>query len=240
MSQSRCLTIHKYYGKGSRVWRINYKNSLWFQERDTVKLIKETIDSTTSRRPDSATQQKLRELEQRANRSQVLATDFEQRYEQKVSELEEFRTELQQIQERYTAEVANNQRVVMSLNEEIDLHKKSKEELEEKISRQNAAGSLDLSGFHVASFFSIESDKNASIFCFWLQVFSLEDSPLDLAQKRVLEEAAKTLEENKVLQEKLNQIRSQGSISTDLTMNVENFLQGPGEQLEGVFTVLKY
>ncbi|XP_055349656.1 optineurin-like [Paramacrobiotus metropolitanus] len=64
----------------SRAQDLSNKLAAVSTERDTFKLIKETMDQSSSRRGDPSIMAKLRDLEERATRSQTLADNFEQMY----------------------------------------------------------------------------------------------------------------------------------------------------------------
>ena len=180
-----------------------------------MKLIKETIDSSTTRR-DPATQTKIQDLEERANRTQTLAADFEQLYEKTARSEKNLQAQVLDLQNRLTAETERAENLTVDLE---SLRKKdlnstggSSVRSEETSFTREARGEFDPSALHVMTYHL---------------------SPADAAEKRYLEEAAKVMEENKVLQEKLSQVRATGSYPADLTMRAEAYVQGPGEELEG-------
>ena len=156
-------------------------------------MIKETIDSSTSRR-DPAVQAKLRDLEERAVRYQALATDFEHRYQKAEKTEKELRGQISHLESQRSAQPAAS------------------------VSRQ------DVSSRHAKGAFDP----------FELQVITLANSPADEAYRTYRAETEKIREENKVLLEKLNQVKTAGVYPSDLTMRTEEFLQGPGEALEGL------
>ncbi|GAV02496.1 hypothetical protein RvY_13055 [Ramazzottius varieornatus] len=160
-------------------------------ERDTLKLIKETIDSSTSRR-DPVVQAKLRDLEERAVRYQALATDFEQRY-QKAEKIEkELRSQIASLERQRTTQVSQS-----SPSQDVNV--------------QRARGAYNPAE---------------------VQILSFVRNPADEEDKAYRAETERIREENKMLLEKLNQVKTAGSYPSDLTMRTEEFLQGPGEAME--------
>ncbi|OQV24060.1 hypothetical protein BV898_02014 [Hypsibius exemplaris] len=182
------------------------------QERDTLKLIKETIDSSTTRR-DPLTQTKIHALEERATRTQTLAADFEQLYEKSSAKEKELQAQLIDLQNRCNEETIR----VESLTQELEKLRKS------DFSVSSSAHGEDS---------SFVREAKGGYDPLTQQILTYHLSPADAAEKRFLEDAARVMEENKLLQEKLSQIRAAGSYPTDLTMRAEEFVQGPGEQLE--------
>ncbi|XP_055340340.1 mitotic spindle assembly checkpoint protein MAD1-like [Paramacrobiotus metropolitanus] len=182
--------------------------------RDTFKRIKKTIDQSSSRRGDPSIMAKLRDLEERATRSQTLADNFEQMYNRTFSSESQLKTSLEDLQRRYEAETVRAHEQLQNLTEENEELRTVKEELEERL------------GEWTLRMLRGEYDPTRT------EVVVVGESPLEAAQKEFLAEAGKVLEENKLLQEKLNQVKMGGGYSGDVTVNAEELLRGPGEQLE--------
>ncbi|XP_055340456.1 mitotic spindle assembly checkpoint protein MAD1-like [Paramacrobiotus metropolitanus] len=198
----------------SRAQDLSNKLAAVSTERDTFKLIKETMDQSSSRRGDPSIMAKLRDLEERATRSQTLADNFEQMYNRTSSSESQLKTSLEDLQRRYEAETVRAHEQLQKLTEENEELRTVKEELEERL------------GEWTLRMLRGEYDPTRT------DVVVVGESPLEAAQKEFLAEAGKVLEENKLRQEKLNQVKMGGGYSGDVTVNAEEFLRGPGEQLE--------
>lgn len=116
---------------------------------------------------------------------------------------------------RYEEVVVKNHDALQTLTKETEELRAGKEKLQEQ---------LEIWKFH-----KIRGEYDRTT----MQIITLEESPADIAQKKYLDEATKAIEENKILKEKLNLVKTSGSYPADLTLSAEEYLKGPGEQLEG-------